>query len=131
MVTVGPTDEGVGPVAATPIMLWLRDIERTGGPVGQFNQTMVVQAPAGVTEADVEVMLQALLDRHAMLRLRVDGDGGWSLQVAEPGAVNAGGCLHVVDELSDEALVAARSRLNPATGAMVSALWVAPPASWC
>ncbi len=52
---VGPTDEGVGPVVATPIMRWLRDIERTGGPVGQFNQTMVVQAPAGVTEADVEV----------------------------------------------------------------------------
>ena len=119
----GPTDQGVGPVAATPIMLWLRDIESTGGPVGEFNQTMVVQAPAGVTQADVEVVLQALLDRHAMLRLRVDGDGGWSLRVAEPGAVNAEGCLRVVDELSDEALVAARSRLNPATGAMVSALW--------
>ena len=123
----GPTDEGLGPVAATPIMLWLRDIERTGGPVGQFNQTMVVQAPAGVTEADVEVILQALLDRHAMLRLSVDDDGagGWSLYAPEPGAVNAGRCLHVVDELSDEALVAARSRLNPVTGTMVSALWVA------
>ncbi len=122
----GPIDEGVGPVAATPIIRWLRDIERTGGPVDQFNQTMVVRAPAGVTEADVEVVLQALLDRHAMLRLRVDDDGagGWSLHVPEPGVVNAGGCLHVVDVLSDEALVAARSRLNPATGAMVSALWV-------
>ena len=38
----------------------------------QFNQTVVVQAPAGVTEADVVVLLQALLDRHAMLRARVD-----------------------------------------------------------
>ena len=38
----------------------------------QFNQTVVVQAPGGVTEADVVVVLQALLDRHAMLRLRVD-----------------------------------------------------------
>ena len=123
---VGPIDEGVGPVVATPIIRWLHDIERTGGPVDQFNQTMVVQAPAGVTEADVEVVLQALLDRHAMLRLRVDGDGGWSLRVAEAGAVTASGCLHVVDVLSDEALVAARSRLNPAAGAMVSALWVAP-----
>ena len=28
-----------------------------------------------VTEADVVVLLQALLDRHAMLRLRVDDDG--------------------------------------------------------
>ena len=73
----GVADEGIGPVVATPIMRWLQTVD---GPVEQFNQTMVVQAPAGVTEADVLVVLQALLDRHAMLRLRVDNDraGKWS-----------------------------------------------------
>ena len=83
--------------------------------------------PAGVTETDVVVVLQALVDRHAMLRLRVDDDGagGWSLQVPEVGAVDARGCLQTVDVLSDEALVGARSRLNPAAGVMLSALWVA------
>ena len=77
----GVVDEGVGPVVATPIMCWLHDIEKTGGPVEQFNQTVLVQAPDGVTEAGVVVVLQALLDRHAMLRVRVDDDGacGWSL----------------------------------------------------
>ena len=65
----GPIDEGIGPMPATPIMRWLQGVE---GPVEQFNQTLVVQAPAGVTEADVVVVLQALLDRHAVLRLRVD-----------------------------------------------------------
>ena len=51
---------------------------------------MVVQAPAGVTQADVVVVLQALLDRHAMLRLRVDhGADDWSLTVPETGAVDA------------------------------------------
>ena len=116
-------DEGVGPVVATPIMRWLHSVD---GPVDQFNQTVVVQAPAGVTEADVVVVLQALLDRHAMLRLRVDDDGagGWSLTVPEAGSVDAGACLHTVDVLSDEALAEARSRLNPAAGAMLSALWV-------
>ena len=90
----GLIDEGIGPVVATPIMRWLQGVE---GPVEQFNQTVVVQAPAGVTEADVVVVLQALLDRHAMLRLRVDDDGagGWSLTVPETGAVDARGCLHV------------------------------------
>ena len=119
----GPVDEGIGQVVPTPIMGWLRSVD---GPVDQFNQTMVVQAPAGVTEADVVVVLQALLDRHAMLRLRVDDDatGGWSLTVPEAGAVDAGACLHTVDALSDEALRQARSRLNPAAGAMLSALWV-------
>ena len=120
----GPVDEGVGPVVATPIMCWLAGVE---GPVEQFNQTVVVQAPAGVTEADVAVVLQALVDRHAMLRLRVDDDGagGWSLQVPEAGSVDARGCLHTVEVLSDEAVVGARSRLNPAAGVMLSALWVA------
>ena len=120
----GVIDEGVGPVVATPIMRWLQGVE---GPVEQFNQTVLVQAPAGVTEADVVVVLQALLDRHAMLRLRVedDGAGGWSLQVPEVGSVDARGCLQAVEVLSDAALVGARSRLNPAAGVMLSALWVA------
>ena len=86
-------DEGVGPVVATPIMRWLQGVD---GPVDQFNQTVVVQAPAGVTEADVVVVLQALVDRHAMLRLRVDDDGagGWSLTGARGGvgAMRAGAC---------------------------------------
>src|SRR4029077_19329518 len=78
-------------------------------------------------EADVVVVLQALLDRHAMLRLRVDDDGagGWSLAVPEAGSVDARGCLHVVDVFSEAALVEARSRLNPGAGVMLRALWVA------
>ena len=43
-------DEGVGPVMATPIIRWLHSVD---GPVDQFNQTVLVQAPVGVTEADV------------------------------------------------------------------------------
>ena len=35
-------DEGVGPVEATPIIRWLRSVD---GPVEQFNQTVVVDAP--------------------------------------------------------------------------------------
>ncbi|MFV8243285.1 amino acid adenylation domain-containing protein [Mycolicibacterium peregrinum] len=116
-------DEGIGPVVATPIMRWLHEID---GPVDEFNQTVVLQAPDGVTEDDVVLVLQALLDRHAMLRLRVEtaAHGAWSLTVPEPGAVNSGTCVHVVAELSDEALRAARSRLNPEAGAMLTALWV-------
>ncbi|MCA2265613.1 non-ribosomal peptide synthase/polyketide synthase, partial [Mycobacterium marseillense] len=127
----GVVDEGTGAITATPIIRWLRSLERAGGPVDQFNQTMVLQAPAGVTEADVVTVLQALLDRHAMLRLRVDqdsadGSGEWSLQVPEPGSVDAAQRVLSVDELSDAAVIEARSRLNPAAGVMLSALWVAP-----
>ncbi|MDI3315859.1 MAG: amino acid adenylation domain-containing protein, partial [Mycobacterium sp.] len=115
-------DEGVGPVAATPIMCWLRGV---AGPVGQFNQTLVLQAPAGVSHEDVVVLVQALLDRHAMLRARVDDDGagGWLLRVPEAGSVDARGCVQVVAEVCEQALVEARSRLDPAGGVMLSALW--------
>ncbi|MCC9185003.1 amino acid adenylation domain-containing protein [Mycolicibacterium mageritense] len=109
-------DEGIGPVIPTPIMRWLDTVD---GPVGEFNQTLVVQAPAGVTEADVKVVLRALLDRHATLRMRVDG---LSAEVPEVGSAQLH--LHSVDSLTDEAIHAARSRLNPAAGDMVSALWV-------
>ena len=127
-------DEGVGrggwPPRSSAGCEGVRD-----GPVEQFNQTVVVQAPAGVTEADVVVVLQALLDRHAMLRLRVDNDGagGWSLWVPEPGSVDA-------PRLPARRRMCcptrrwseARSRLNPAAGTMLSALWVgADRASWC
>ena len=101
-----------GEVLATPIIRWL---EGVAGPIEQFNQTMVVQAPAGVTEADVAVVLQALLDRHAMLRLRVDNDGagGWSLWVPGAGSVDARALLHAVDVLSDEALVGGAVAVEP------------------
>jgi amino acid adenylation domain-containing protein/non-ribosomal peptide synthase protein (TIGR01720 family) len=120
-------DDGVGPVIATPIIGWLQSQEAAGSPVDHFNQTVVVQAPSGTSEADVLVMLQTLLDQHAMLRLRVDDDGagGWSLTVPEAGSVDARSRLHTVDVLSDEAVVYAGSRLNPAAGVMLSALWVA------
>lgn len=124
----GPVDEGVGPVVATPIVCWLQGVR---GPVDQFNQTVLVQAPEGAAEADVVLVLQALLDRHAMLRLWIvglgdGGAGGWSLTVPEAGSVQARACLRTVDVLSDEAVVAARSRLDPAAGVMLSALWVVP-----
>ncbi|HZU47120.1 MAG TPA: condensation domain-containing protein, partial [Mycobacterium sp.] len=119
----GPADDGVGRVPATPIMRWLQGFD---GAVQQFNQTMVLQAPPGVTEADVVVLMQALLDRHAMLRARVedDGAGGWVLIAPEAGSVHARDCLEPVDVLCDEALVAARSRLNPAAGVMLRGVWV-------
>jgi amino acid adenylation domain-containing protein/non-ribosomal peptide synthase protein (TIGR01720 family) len=112
------TDEGVGTVLATPIIRWLQGVP---GPVDQFNQTVVVQAPVGATEADVVAILQAVLDRHAALRMRVDRH--WTLEVPEAGAVGARACLRTVDVLTDDEVVAARARLNPSAGQMISALW--------
>ncbi|MDO3639691.1 amino acid adenylation domain-containing protein, partial [Mycolicibacterium arseniciresistens] len=118
----GVVDEGIGPVLATPIIRWLAAVQ---GPVEEFNQTVLLQVPSRVTESDMVLVLQALLDRHAMLRLRVDDDGagGWSLTVPEVGAVDARKCLRTAEVLDEVALVEGRSRLNPTAGVMLSAVW--------
>ncbi|MGA8123556.1 MAG: amino acid adenylation domain-containing protein, partial [Mycobacterium sp.] len=123
-----PTDNDTGQVVATPIMRWLRSVD---GPVEQFNQTMVIQAPVGVGRADVVILLQALINRHAMLRLQVDDDGAgnWLLVTRPAGSVDADAWLHAVDVLSDDALVQARRRLDPAGGVMLGALWVSSTAT--
>ncbi|WP_437438098.1 amino acid adenylation domain-containing protein [Mycolicibacterium rhodesiae] len=117
-------DEGIGAVTATPIIRWLNDFDTPA--VSQFNQAVVLQAPVGGTEADVVTLVQALLDRHAMLRLRVETDdsGNWILSVPTVGAVDARRCVLVANELSDETVAAARTRLDPAAGIMLSGLWV-------
>ncbi|WKG06382.1 non-ribosomal peptide synthetase [Mycolicibacterium sp. HK-90] len=118
-------DDGLGPVVATPIMRWLKSLETADGPIDEFNQTVVLQAPAGACEDDVVILLQALLDRHGMLRLRAEDDGaaGWSMSVPEADTVDARGYLQTVNLLTEDVLAAARSRLNPAAGAMLSAVW--------
>ncbi len=90
----GPVDEGIGPVLATPIMRWLHDVD---GPVDQFNQTMVLQAPAGVDRGrrGRRAAGAAGSARHAAAPRDDDGADGWSLQVPEPGSVDAGGCLQI------------------------------------
>ncbi|MGC9441180.1 amino acid adenylation domain-containing protein [Streptomyces sp. WG5] len=121
----GP-DDGIGPVPLTPIMHWQ---ESLGGPVDAFNQTMTVPVPAGLDEAHVRAAVQALLDHHDALRLRLGRtpDGHWSLEVAERGAVRAEICVHrhvPADEDDEAAQVrAATARLAPAEARMVQAVW--------
>jgi amino acid adenylation domain-containing protein/non-ribosomal peptide synthase protein (TIGR01720 family) len=71
-------DDGVGAVPLTPVMHWLREV---GGPIGGFNQSAVVQVPADLGRDRLLAALQALVDRHDMLRARLLRSGDWSLEV--------------------------------------------------
>ncbi|MEU9305757.1 amino acid adenylation domain-containing protein [Streptomyces sp. NPDC048269] len=124
-------DAGTGPVHLTPIMHWQREL---GGPLGSFNQSVLLQAPADATEARLAAALDVLLDRHDALRMRmtVTGDGcDWSAEVLGKGTVRAAGLLQRVDlrEAADtdrliaEEAAAAQARLASADGAMVRAVW--------
>ncbi|WP_438871082.1 condensation domain-containing protein, partial [Paractinoplanes durhamensis] len=72
--------EAWGYIPATPIM---RDLA-VSDP--KLSQSMLLTAPAGLTEAALADRLQFLLDRHDVLRARWTGDG---LHVPAPGAVRA------------------------------------------
>jgi aryl carrier-like protein len=89
-------DIAVGSMAATPIMHWLRE---RGGLIGGFHQSMLLRLPAGVREADLVGALQAVVDHHDALRLRleVSGAGEWGLEIAPCGAVAARDCLRRVE----------------------------------
>ena len=116
-------EDGTGPVELTPIMRRLMD----RGAVDGFAQSMVVRVPAG---SDVTAGLQALLDHHDALRIRLlDG----SLAIGARGTVAAGSCVSRVDvaglaeaevrPVLVEAGRRARAELEPRSGATVRVVW--------
>ncbi|MEV0938463.1 amino acid adenylation domain-containing protein [Streptomyces phaeochromogenes] len=142
-VVVEASGAGVGVVPLTPVMGWLRDL---AGPVEGFHQHVVVGLPEGVSRESLVGALQAVVDRHDMLRSRLvrdgrdgrDGDegGAWRLEVAPPGAVDAGGLLDhtTTTDLDEDSLQEAvtqhldraRSLLDPEDGTMLRAVWLDP-----
>jgi non-ribosomal peptide synthase protein (TIGR01720 family) len=77
---------GVGRVPATPAVHWWRE---RGGPVAGFHQSVLVYAPAGLTEEGLVAAAQAVFDHHDALRARLLPADGWALEVRPPGTVRA------------------------------------------
>ena len=114
---------GLGRVAPTPIMHWLREL---GGDIAGFYQSLLLQAPDGLDRVRLEAVVQAVLDRHDLLRARLRRDDGWTLEVPAAGSAVAADVVEVV-ELGDGDLAAAiasqRVRLDPDGGRMVQVVW--------
>ncbi|WP_149551252.1 non-ribosomal peptide synthetase [Streptomyces marokkonensis] len=125
-----PPADATGPVRLTPIMHWLREHDR---PVADFAQSMLLTTPAGLTESGLRATLQAVLDRHDALRMRLVRRRTWRAVIDEPGSVTAATCLRRVDSTGhtpDELLAALRAEhdrahgeLAPESGVMVRAVW--------
>ena len=120
---------GTGTLSLTPIMHWL--LER-GGPIRRFSQSMLLRVPTGVRETDLIRALQAVLDHHDALRLRVETASG-SLVIPPPGPARAETCfrrcsVHGLEDEARNALMlkeaqAAQARLAPENGSIVQAVW--------
>ena len=123
-VAIEPAAAGWGPVPATPI---LRSLLELDGPIGGYHQSMTVQTPAGAQSAQVEAVLQAIIDHHDLLRARLDPTAEPpGLLVPPPGSMSAGILLRRVSAGSDgidAEFATASSRLDPWAGVMVQAVW--------
>ncbi|MEU7062340.1 condensation domain-containing protein [Streptomyces sp. NPDC046161] len=121
-----------GPVAPTPIMEWLGELD---GPVDSYNQSLVVRTPAGFDAPAAERVVQALLDTHDALRLRLPEGLATPVpaaEIPEPGTVAAAGLVERVDArtVADGDLPAlmrrhmrtARGLLSPRDGAVLRAV---------
>ncbi|MFF3566625.1 amino acid adenylation domain-containing protein [Nocardia jiangxiensis] len=128
---------GVGPLALTPIMRWL--LERAGPGFGRLAQTMILDPPAGIDRRRLTEAVQAVLDRHDMLRARLgsrpDGYRTWDVLpvgmiraddvlVRVPVAAGLGrGELHA---LAAAEVDAAADRLDPSAGIVAQVVWLDP-----
>ncbi|PRC57798.1 peptide synthetase, partial [Mycobacterium sp. ITM-2017-0098] len=84
----------------------------------RFTQNVLIRLPEHISGPRVAQILQALLDRHDMLRAVLDdSDAEYRLTTRPPGAVQAGDVLTVVDASAQDALsaevVAALDRIDP------------------
>ncbi|WP_164877651.1 condensation domain-containing protein, partial [Prescottella agglutinans] len=128
---------GVGEVPLTPIMRWL--LERGASGFGRFSQALMLGLPPATDGRTLAGTVQAVLDRHDMLRARVRPvpDGDWAWEVLPRGAICADDVIHRVamapnqgsaafHELAAAELNAAADRLDPAAGIVIQVVWFDP-----
>ncbi|GAB4585508.1 amino acid adenylation domain-containing protein [Nocardia sp. IFM 10818] len=125
------TGGGVGDMALAPVARWLMDL---GGSIDRFHLSVLVRLPGGIDRAGLTATLQAVLDRHDMLRarLRRTGTGArpdWRLIADPPGSVDAAALLRQVTVGDDSAPLgevweSAVAELDPHTGAVLRAVWL-------
>ncbi|ANP50039.1 non-ribosomal peptide synthetase [Streptomyces griseochromogenes] len=127
---------GVGPMPLQPVA---RQVFEHGGGMNRFAMSMVLELPAGIDERGLAATLDAVLDRHDLLRARLVRGDEFSLVAQPQGSVRAADLIRRVgcdgrwdDPSSLEAAKAelddAVGRLDPEAGTMADFVWFAPEA---
>ncbi|WP_345025335.1 amino acid adenylation domain-containing protein, partial [Actinomadura keratinilytica] len=108
-----------------PLPPVMREAAERSGPAaldGEFFQSMLIAVPPGLDADRLARAVQAVMDRHDMLRARLDG---LELVVPERGVPAQAPPLRRVpaDEPVHEQVRAAAARLAPANGVMTQLVW--------
>ncbi|HEU5472375.1 MAG TPA: amino acid adenylation domain-containing protein [Actinophytocola sp.] len=124
---------GVGPMPLQPVA---RHVFEHGGGTNRFAMSMVLELPTGIDADGLAATLDAVLDRHDLLRAQLVPGEEPSLLVRPRGAVRAADLIHRVDcagrwdepaalETAKAELDAALGRLDPRAGTMADFVWFA------
>ncbi len=120
---------GVGRFPLLPVAKYLLEL---GGSFDRFSMSVTVELPPGIDADGLAETLNAVLDRHDLLRSRLILDG--ALEVTPPGSVDAPSLVHHVEcdgdwtsaawqELASAELDAATALLSPVDGVMARFVW--------
>ncbi|MGY4101754.1 amino acid adenylation domain-containing protein [Nocardia sp. R16R-3T] len=127
---------GVGPVPLTPIVRRL--LERSGPRFGRLRQAMMLNLPMEIDRQRLVDTVQAVLDRHDMLRAQLcDDDGRRAWNVLPVGAIRADDVIHRVPmramtpstefrTVAAAESTSAADRLDPDAGIVLQVVWFDP-----
>ncbi|GAA1938248.1 hypothetical protein GCM10009837_75660 [Streptomyces durmitorensis] len=124
---------GVGPMPLQPVA---RQVFEHGGGTNRFAMAMALELPVGIDASGLAATLDAVLDRHDLLRAQLVRGDEPSLVVRPHGTVRAADLIHRIDcdgrweepallEAGKAELDAAVGRLDPAAGTMADFVWFA------
>ncbi|MFJ9120265.1 amino acid adenylation domain-containing protein [Streptomyces sp. NPDC102394] len=122
---------GVGPMPLQPVA---RQVFEHGGGMNRFAMAMALELPAGIDAEELAATLDAVLDRHDLLRARLMRGDELSLVVRPAGAVRAADLIRRVPcdgrwetpallRAAEAELDAAVGRLDPEAGTMADFVW--------
>ncbi|GAA2477051.1 amino acid adenylation domain-containing protein [Streptomyces longisporus] len=114
-------DSPIGMLPLTPAMHRLRE---RGGPIGAFSQSVLFVTPPGADEKRLTAALQAVLDHHDVLRMRLTPDER-KAEIPPPGTVDAATALERIAGPADFAQILNKSasQLRPDQGQLLRAVW--------
>jgi len=95
----------IGELAPTPLMRWFLD--RSGSAIDRFHQSMTFDIDTD--QATLIAALQALIDTHHVLRMRLKREHDWMLEIPPRGTIDAAALFG--------------ARLDPYAGRMIEARW--------
>ncbi|MET7597397.1 amino acid adenylation domain-containing protein [Streptomyces sp. NPDC005481] len=136
-VAVLAEDESGG-VGAMPLPPVARQVFEHGGSMNRFAMSMVLELPGGIGADTLAATLDAVLDRHDLLRARLEDGPQPQLVAQPPGSVHAVDLLHRIEcdgrfedpallDVARQELHRATGRLDPCAGTMADFVWFAPP----